>query len=116
MGAIMTRQVTELPCFDELKEMAAKRPEELESLRQRMTDDILRDAPPERRRRLLGIVFRIDAERRRAKNPLQACIKISQMMMDSALELRDGILGPLPVRDESRLAQVIPLRRSKPNR
>lgn len=112
----MTRQATELPSFDELKEMAAERPEELENLRQRMTDDILRDAPEERRRRLLGIVFRIDAERRKAKNPLQACIKISQMMMDSALELRDGILGPLPVSSEPRLAEVVPLRSSKPNR
>lgn len=112
----MTRHATELPSFDTLMEMATERPEELENLRQRMTEDILRNAPPERRRRLLGVVFRIDAERRIAKNPLQACIKISQMMMDSALELRDGILGPLPVRNESRPARIIPLRRSKPNR
>ncbi|MEH6386643.1 MULTISPECIES: DUF3135 domain-containing protein [Pseudomonas] len=112
----MTRHATELPSFDELMEMAQKRPDELENLRQRMTDDILRDVPAERRRRLLGVVFRVDAERRKAKNPLQACIKISQMMMDSALELRDGILGPLPARNESRLAQVVPLHKNKPDR
>ncbi|QJD57819.1 DUF3135 domain-containing protein [Pseudomonas sp. gcc21] len=112
----MTRHATELPSFDELVEMAQKRPEELENLRQRMTDDILRDAPAERRRRLLGIVFRVDAERRRAKNPMQACIRISQMMMDSALELRDGILGPLPTRNEARLAEVVPLHKNRPSR
>ena len=112
----MARHATELPSFDELKEMAAERPEELENLRQRMTDDILRNVPAERRRKLLGLVFRIDAERQMAKNPLQACIRISQMMMDSALELRDSILGPAPVRTEPRLAQVIPLRKPESGR
>lgn len=112
----MATHATELPSFDELKQMAAERPEELENLRQRMTDDILRDVPAERRRKLLGLVFRIDAERQMAKNPLQACIKLSQMMMDSALELRDGILGPVPVRPEPRLAQVVPIRKPDADR
>lgn len=95
----MARPLNALPSFDELKAMAAERPEELENLRKRMTDQILSDAPADRRRRLEGIVFKIDAERRRSKNPLQACIRISQMMMDSVTDLRDAVnmLGVSPV-------------------
>ena len=95
----MARPLNALPSFDELKAMAAERPEELENLRKRMTDQILSDAPADRRRRLEGIVFKIDAERRRSKNPLQACIRISQMMMDSVTDLRDAVnsLGVNPV-------------------
>lgn len=118
----MARPLNALPSFDELKTMAAERPEELENLRKRMTDEILRDAPEDRRRRLEGIVFRINAERLRSKNPLQACIRISQMMMDSVVELRDAVnaLGSQPrapslpqlvAADKPRVAQVIPFGR-----
>ncbi|UAW97277.1 DUF3135 domain-containing protein [Halopseudomonas nanhaiensis] len=114
----MARPLNALPSFDELKAMAAERPEELESLRKRMTDEILRDAPEDRRRRLEGIVFKINAERRRCKNPLQACIRISQMMMDSVVELREAVntLGSQPGRqplhaEAPRTADVVPFRR-----
>ncbi len=115
----MARPLNALPSFDELKTMAAERPEELESLRERMTDEILRDAPEDRRRRLEGLVFKINAERRRSKNPMQACIRISQMMMDSVVELRDAVhtLGGQsvrqPIRDDSaQAADVLPFKRS----
>lgn len=114
----MARPLTALPSFDELKAMAAERPEELENLRKRMTDQILSDAPAERRRRLEGIVFKIDAERRRSKNPLQACIRISQMMMDSVTDLRDAVnmLGANPAaqpvqQDAPRSADIVEFKR-----
>ena len=113
----MARPLNALPSFDELKTMAAERPEELESLRKRMTDEILRQAPEERRRRLEGIVFKINAERQRSKNPMQACIRISQMMMDSVGELRDALnsMGmPATQRaatEAPRVAEVVPFRR-----
>lgn len=39
------------------------------------------------RRRLNGLQFRIDMLRRKHKNPLGACIALSQMMMDEARKL-----------------------------
>lgn len=114
----MARPLNALPSFDEMKAMAAERPEELENLRKRMTDQILSDAPAERRRRLEGIVFKIDAERRRSKNPLQACIRISQMMMDSVTDLRDAVnnlgVNPAaqPIRNETpRSADIVEFKR-----
>jgi hypothetical protein len=111
----MSKPRTTLPPFDELKAMAAERPEELEDLRLKMTEEILNNAPEGRRRRLQGLVFSIDMVRRRAKNPMQACIKLSQMMMDSTLELRDALSRqrlPEPCALPQR-AEVIPLRRSR---
>jgi len=115
----MSNQPTTLPPFDELKAMAAERPEELEDLRIRMTEEILRKAPEHRRRRLNGLVLSIDVVRRRAKNPMQACIKLSQMMMDSTLELREALCmsGPVAAPATSpatrKSAEVIPLRRAR---
>lgn len=111
----MSKPLTTLPPFDELKAMAAERPEELEELRLKMSEEILRNAPENRRRRLQGLMFSIDMVRRRAKNPMQACIKLSQMMMDSTLELRDALAMQTPPKPcaPAQLAQVVPLRRAR---
>lgn len=108
-------KLTTLPPFEELKAMAAERPEELEDLRIRMTEEILRNAPEDRQRRLKGLVFNIDMVRRRAKNPMQACIKLSQMMMDSTLELREALCmsSPPPAPVQIQNAEVVPLRRAR---
>ncbi len=111
----MSKPLTTLPPFDELKAMAAEHPEKLENLRLRMTEEILRNAPENRRRRLQGLVFKIDMVRRRAKNPMQACIKLSQMMMDSTLELRQALcMAPDSQATPAvtpQMAEVVPLRR-----
>lgn len=110
-GADMARQPMALPSFDELRSMAEQRPEDLERLRERMINEILEDLPEPRRRRLLGLIFRIELERKRAKTPMQACLKISQMMMDSVCELRDVMLnGPPAHRPESTQARIIPFK------
>lgn len=107
----MARQPMALPSFDELRSMAEQRPEDLERLRERMINEILEDLPEPRRRRLLGLIFRIELERKRAKTPMQACLKISQMMMDSVCELRDVMLnGPPTHRPESTQARIIPFK------
>jgi hypothetical protein len=69
--------------FDEWKTLAISDPDAFERRRQAVIDDFLNSVPESRQRRLRGLQFRIDMERRRARNPLGACIKISAMMWDS---------------------------------
>jgi len=94
-----------LPDFDVLATMAQNDPEGLEALRQRLCEELITSAPPHMQRRLRGLQFQIDAQRRLARTPLQACLKISEMMHDSFAELRDALnllAGnelPAPARD-----------------
>lgn len=69
--------------FDEWSELASSDPDSFESRRQTMLDDFFEQIPAERQHRLRGLQFRIDMERRKAKTPLAACIRISNMMWDS---------------------------------
>jgi hypothetical protein len=94
-----------LPDFEVLATMAQNDPVGLEALRQRLCEELIASAPPHMQRRLRGLQFQIDAQRRLAKTPLQACIKISEMMHDSFAELRaalnilTGSEQPVPVRE-----------------
>jgi len=81
----------ELPSFDVLREMAQKDPEALERLRVQLCDQLIQDAPPAYRRKLRGLQFRVDMERRRAKSPMAACIAISGMMHDTFDKLRQSL-------------------------
>lgn len=81
----------ELPDFDKLKEMAENNPEQLEKLRVEMCDRLIQEAPEKYRRKLRGLQFRIDMERRKAKSPMAACIAISGMMHDSFDQLRQAL-------------------------
>jgi hypothetical protein len=80
-----------LPDFDVLATMAQTDPAGLEALRQRLCEELIASAPPHMQRRLRGLQFQIDAQRRLAKTPLQACLKISEMMHDSFAELRAAL-------------------------
>ena len=78
-----------LPDFDDLVKMSA---EELETLRKEYIEEIINSASSEdQKRRLRGLQFKIDMERERSKNPMDSCIKISQMMHDSFVELGDKL-------------------------
>lgn len=48
-------------------------------------------ACPKNQRRLAGLQFRIDMERKLAHTPLKACLRVSGMMWDSFLELRSEL-------------------------
>lgn len=80
-----------LPDFDVLQEMAEQDPEGLERLRIELCDQLIQSAPAKYRRRLRGLQFRVDMERRRAGNPMAACIAISAMMHDSFDQLRQAL-------------------------
>ena len=86
----------QLPDFDTLKRMAEQQPEALEALRVKLTKELLASVPEHRRRRLEGTQFLIDMTRRRAKNPLQCCVKLSALMWDSFYDLR-ATLNETPI-------------------
>ena len=85
-----------LPAFDVLVDMARNNPEKLESLRQQLTARVIDGASTEeKRRRLQGLQFRVDMERKRARSPLAATIRISEMMCHSLADLHRSMVTPL---------------------
>jgi hypothetical protein len=86
---------SKLPAFDVLVDMARNDPQRLESLRTVLTDEVIEGATSQRqRRRLQGLQFRVDVERQRARSPISACIKISEMMCHSLAELHKSMVTP----------------------
>ena len=85
-----------LPEFDELVDLARNQPEELEALRLLMIEDVINSASSEaQRRRLEGLQFKVDMERRRAASPLAATIKLSEMMCQSLADLHRSLITPM---------------------
>jgi len=71
--------------FDTMMSMAKDNPDGFERLRQQMIDAIINDAPERNRRRLTGLQWRVDQERRLARTPIAACIRMSNMMWESVV-------------------------------
>jgi len=106
----------QLPAFEELADLGRRDPQALEALGRLLTDDVIRHAGPASRRRLEGLRFRIEMERRRAPNPLAACARLSQMMFESLSELHSALNEPGGYRRTtgSSGAQIVDLNRSEP--
>lgn len=84
-----------LPEFDVLVDMARNDPQGLEALRTRLTRLIIDRASNDvSRRRLEGLQFQVDVERKRARSALVACMRISEMMCRSLAELHKSIVAP----------------------
>ena len=84
-----------LPDFDVLTSLARKDPRALEDLGKRLTNDVIRRArSSQSRQRLRGLQFKIDLERRRARDSLAACVRISQLMHESLAELNRAFTDP----------------------
>ncbi len=81
----------EMPSFDEMVRLAKTDPEALERIRLQLIEDTIAEAPEACHRRLRGLQFQIDMERRRAGNPMGACVRISKMMHDSLYTLRQTL-------------------------
>jgi DNA polymerase II small subunit/DNA polymerase delta subunit B len=112
----MAQPVIELPAFDQLKAMANENPEALEQLRNRLVSEVIERAPTHQRAQLEGLQFVLDMERRRAKNPMQCCIRMSQLMHERVERLRqclkdtmqsDGFSLPETNREESQSAMIL---------
>jgi hypothetical protein len=75
--------------------LARRDPAALEALRERLTHEVIRRAPTDdARRRLEGLKFRIDMERRRTPDPLAACVRISALMHCSLADLKIALSDP----------------------
>ena len=107
---------TRLPAFEVLVDMARNDPEGLETLRRSLTDAVISAASSDNaRRRLQGIQFRVDLERRRAPTPLAATIRISEMMCRSLQDLHASMVTPFedvePAPDPNAADKVVPFPR-----
>ncbi len=109
-----------LPGFDVLVDMARNDPEGLETLRRSLTDAVIAGASSDTtRRRLQGLQFRVDLERRRAGTPLAAAIRISEMMCHSLASLHASMVTPDEVIESTvtatptQPANVVPFRRQR---
>lgn len=88
-------------------DLARNDPEQLEALRRSLTEAVIDGAPSEaHRRRLRGLAFRVDMERRRAATPLAATIRISEMMTQSLADLHRALVIPMEPAPERAIAAV----------
>lgn len=104
--------------FDEWSRLAKTDPAAFEARRLAIIEEYLRQFPPLDQRRLRGLQFRIDMERRRARTPMAACLRLSSMMWDSLLGARglkatiDRLLhGNLPKRPTTVSARILPFKK-----
>ena len=108
-----------LPAFDVLVDMARNDPQGLEKLRRSLTDAVIATASNETtRRRLIGLQFRVDMERRKAGSPLAATIRISEMMCHSLAALHRSMVAPetwdVPELAQKPQGQVLSFQRPSP--
>jgi hypothetical protein len=110
----MDEAAAQLPDFDRLRRLADHDPAGFEAKRREIIEAAITRAPAERQPRLRGLQWQVDQRRRRAPNPLAACIALSGMMWE-AVAGQGGLLealtrpdAPVPGR---RRAKVLALRR-----
>jgi hypothetical protein len=80
--------------FDYWMALAKSDPEAFEKQKREEIGAVINRAPEELQHRLNGLQWSIDAKVKTAKNPMDACLKVYQMMMDSVYE-KDGLLDAL---------------------
>lgn len=80
--------------FDAWKALAAHDPEAFERQRREVLDQAIAAAPERLQKRLTGLQWRIDTERRLARNPLSSCIGIYEKMWSQVYD-EGGLLDQL---------------------
>lgn len=80
--------------FDHWMKLAKENPETFEKQRQELIQTAINEAPQHMNQRLKGLQWHIDSEIKLAKNPMDGCLKIYQMMMDSVYQ-PNGLLDAL---------------------
>ena len=100
--------------FDEWVELYRHSPQEFEQRQRQWSERIINNSAQSHRRRLYGILFQINMEKRRANNPLQHCMRISQMMWDKFNRLNSELqalqkdpLSALLSREQNQCGQQI---------
>lgn len=79
---------------EKLAALASNDPEAFERYREKLYQKVIDRAPLELQRRLKGIQFKINMARKAAGNPLTSCMRISEMMHDSFVELKLALANP----------------------
>ncbi len=74
--------------FDEWMTLHQTDPDAFEEKRKITIAKVIDSAPVSMQPRLKGLMFQIDAERKKAKTPLQSCINVSSLMWEKFDELK----------------------------
>ncbi len=92
--------------FDRFSQLAKSDPEGFEARRTELIEQMIQRMPAHKQQRMRGLQWKIDQVRNQAKNPMAACIKISEMMWDSLVgpgglrevleQVRNGNFSPPP--------------------
>ena len=77
-----------LPDFDTLMAMAAQDEGALDTLLRDEMEEILRAANPELQRQLTGLQFQIDCQKRLARNPIDCCVRLTNMLRKHCRQMR----------------------------
>ncbi len=80
--------------FTDWSTLATSDPAAFESKREQIIEDFIQSAPRSKQRRLRCLQWRIDQTRKLSRNPMDACVRLSQLMMDSVYG-ENGLLGAL---------------------
>lgn len=78
--------------FNKWSKLAKTDPEAFEKKRLERIEELISQRPKEKQHHLRQLQWKIDMERKKCKNPMAACIKISQMMWDKHIEHRDILI------------------------
>lgn len=76
----MSEREFEVIGFDDWATCATADPERFEALRVAAIEEVIANAPPASQTRLRRLQWRIDQERRLARTPMGACLRLSRMM------------------------------------
>jgi hypothetical protein len=95
-----------------LSRLAHDDPAAFERLREELLDELISRAPDRLKARLRGLQFRVDQVRTLAHTPLNATIRVSELMWKSFLALSDELSGRAPPPKKDSPARVIDLRRA----
>ncbi len=99
----LNNNVRDVNDFEYWKNLAKADPSAFEEARKQVIEEFLASVPVECRDRMVRLQWRVDMERQRARNPMDAAIRIYDMMWESvgksvdALEaLSEMLPGALP--------------------
>jgi len=93
--------------FEYWKKLAKDNPELFERKRRDALEAVINSAPCRIQQRLRGLQWRVDMERQRAKNPLNSCLRIYNMMWESVyakgglLDSMDSLLSPADAKSDT---------------
>jgi uncharacterized protein DUF3135 len=69
--------------FDQWVSIAKTNPEQFELMRQQLINDAINQAPDDLKQRMEGLQWQIDQICNQANSPIDACLSISQKMLDN---------------------------------